>query len=144
MHRRVRDQSILVGEILTANLTREFRDSVTSPFVPLHVGHVHTHEAALGARHSLRCVRLLHVGVKHKLLRVILVAGDALEGPMDAVRYSQVRDQSGDEVEFRLAQLADLLATFESATVQNSKRFRDGSFPFVQTETGSTTYLLLV
>lgn len=103
VHRRVRDQSILVDEILAANLACEFRDSVTSPPVPLHVGHVHTHEVALGARHGLRCVRLLHVGVKHELLRIILVASDALERPMDAVRYPQVRDQSGDEMEFRLA-----------------------------------------
>lgn len=99
---------------------------MTSPPVSLHVGRVDAHEAALGTRHGFQRVRLLHVGVEHELLRIILTAGDALEGPKDAVRYPQMRDQSGNEVEFRLAELADLLATFESATVR--KRFHNGSF----------------
>lgn len=101
---------------------------MTSPPVPLHVGRVDAHEAALGTRHGFQRVRLLHVGVEHELLGVILTAGNALEGPKNAVRYPQMRDQSGNEVEFRLAELADLLAAFESATVRNDKRFHDGSF----------------
>lgn len=112
----MRDQRVFVGEVLAANLAGEFRDQVTLPPVFLHVGHADTHEAALGARHGLRRVRLLHVGVKHELLGIILAASDAFEGPMDAVRYPQMCNQSGNEVEFCLTQLAGLLATFKSMT----------------------------
>lgn len=113
VRRCMRNQSVLIGKILVANLARKFRISMTLPFVLLHIGHADTHEAALIAWHGPRRVPLLHVGVKHKLLGIILAASDALEGPMNTVRYPQMRDQSRNEVEFCLAELASLLATFE-------------------------------
>lgn len=56
VHCRVRDQSILVDEVLTANLAGEFRDPVTLSSMPLNVDHADAHEAALGARYGLRRV----------------------------------------------------------------------------------------
>lgn len=87
--------------------------------VPFHVDCVDAHEIALGARHRLGRMRLLHVGVQHELLGVALSASDALEGSMNAVSCSQMRDQSGDEIEFLLAQFASLFATFESAIIRS-------------------------
>lgn len=92
VHRRVRDQSVFVDEILAANFAREFRGSMMSFPVPLHVGRVDTHEIALVARHRFERVRFLHVGVKHELLGIILATSDAFEGSMNAVRYSQMSD----------------------------------------------------
>lgn len=92
VHGRVRDQGVLVDEILAANFAREFRSSMMSFPVPLHVGSVDTHEIALVARHRFERVRFLHVGVKHELLGIILATSDALEGSMNAVRYSQMSD----------------------------------------------------
>lgn len=92
VHRRVHDQSIFVDEIFAANFAREFRGSMMSFPVPLHVGRVDTYEIALVARHRFEHVRFLYMGVKHKLLRVILATGDAFEGSMNAVRYSQMSD----------------------------------------------------
>lgn len=88
VHRRVRDQSVLVDEILAANLAREFRGSMMSFPVPFHIGRVDTHEIALVARHRFQRVRFFHVGVKHELLGIILATGDTLEGSMNAVCYS--------------------------------------------------------
>lgn len=56
MHRRVRDQSVLVVEVLAADLAGELRDAMDSFPVALHVGYAHTHEAALAARHRPRRV----------------------------------------------------------------------------------------
>lgn len=40
---------------------------------------------------------------------------------MDAVSYSQMRNQSGDEVEFLLTQRAGFFATFESVIIRNKR-----------------------
>lgn len=110
------DQSVLIDKILAANLAREFRGSVTSPFVFFHIDHTDTHKATLGTWHSLWRVRFLHVSVKHELLRIILPTGNTLERTIDAMRYPQVCNQSGNEVKFCLTQFADLLTTLKSAT----------------------------
>jgi len=92
VHRRVRDQSVLVDEILAANLAREFRGSMVSFSVPFHIGRVNTHEIAFVTRHRFERVRFFHVGVKHELLGIILSTSDTLEGSMNAVCYSQMSD----------------------------------------------------
>lgn len=92
-----------------------------SLFVPFHIDFVDTHETTFHARYRLGCMRLLYVSVEHKLLGVVLPASDALEGSMDAVSYSQMRNQSGDEVEFLLTQRAGFFATFESVIIRNKR-----------------------
>jgi len=71
-------------------------------FVSFHVGCIDAHEIAFGARHRLGRMRLFYVGVKHELLGVVLSTRDALEGSMNAVSYSQMRNQSSNEMEFLL------------------------------------------
>lgn len=92
VHGRMSDQSVLVDEILAANFAREFRSSMMSFPVSLHIGRIDTHKIAFVARHRFQRVRFLHVGIQHELLGIILATSDALERSMYAVRYSQMSD----------------------------------------------------
>lgn len=56
------------------------------------------------------------MGVQHKLLRIGLAAGHALEGPVYAMDYSQVRDKSRHEVKLFVANLTRLFVALEFLT----------------------------
>jgi len=122
VRRGVRDQGVLIREVLAADLAAEPRCTMMPLPVSLHVYRVHAHEIALGARHRLRRVRLLHVCVEHELLGIASAASDAAERSVDAVGRSQVRDQPGNKVELLLAEITGLLATFEPVIARNSRR----------------------
>lgn len=56
MHTRVSDQRIFIDEILVADLTAEFQNTMISFLMSLYVGRVNTHKTAFGTWYDFQHV----------------------------------------------------------------------------------------